>query len=58
MAKTIKGITIEIDGSTTKLQKALSDVNSKSKQTQSSLNQLNRLTKINPSSTELLAQKQ
>lgn len=58
MAKTIKGITIEIDGSTTKLQKALADVNAKSKETQSSLNQLNRLTKINPNSMELMAQKQ
>lgn len=56
----IKGITIEIDGNTTKLQDALKKVNSDLKQTGTALGDVNRLLK-DPGSTgnaELLAQKQ
>ena len=59
MAKSrIAGITIEIDGDATGLKNALSGVESTIKQTHSSLNDVNRLLKLNPTSTELLTQKQ
>ena len=54
----IKGITIEIDGNTTKLQNALKDVNKDLRTTQSDLRDVNRLLKLDPSNTELLKQKQ
>lgn len=54
----IKGITIEIGGSTTKLDEALSKVNKKSKGLQDELKQVNKLLKLDPKNTELLAQKQ
>lgn len=54
----IKGITVEIGGDTTKLGKALSDSENKSKSLQSELSQINKLLKFDPSNTELLAQKQ
>ena len=57
MAK-IKGITIEIGGNTQPLNKALSDVNKKSKDLQSELREVERLLKLDPKNTELLAQKQ
>lgn len=53
----IKGITIEIDGDVTKLNKALSDVNSTLRTNQSSLSDLDRLLKLDPGNTELLQQK-
>lgn len=58
MAGNIKGITIEIDGDTTKLDKALSNVTSRTKSVNSELRQVSGLLKFNPSSTELVAQKQ
>lgn len=58
MASNIKGITIEIGGSTTKLQKALGDVNKKSKDLQSELKQVDRLLKLDPGNATLVAQKQ
>lgn len=58
MAGNIKGITIEIGGETTKLQKALTDVNKKSKDLQSELRQVDKLLKLNPKDTEMLSQKQ
>lgn len=59
MAKnTIKGITIEIGGDTTKLGKALEDVNKKSSELSSELGQVNRLLKLDPGNADLLAQKQ
>lgn len=58
MAGTIKGITIEIGGDTQKLNKALEDVNKKSRDLQSELRQVERLLKLDPGNTELLAQKQ
>lgn len=57
-AKRIKGITIEIDGSTTGLDKALKGVNGNISKVQSSLKDVNRLLKIDPRNTELLEQKQ
>lgn len=58
MANRIKGITIEIGGDTTGLDKALKGVNSTIRETQSSLRDVNRLLKLDPSNTKLLAQKQ
>ena len=54
----IKGITIEIDGNTIKLQKAISEVDKKLTQTQKSLRDVEKLLKMNPGNTELLTQKQ
>lgn len=54
----IKGITIEIGGNTQPLNKALEDVNKKTRDVQSELKQVERLLKLDPSNTELLAQKQ
>lgn len=54
----IKGITIEIGGDTTGLDKALRQVNSTISSTQSALKDVNRLLKLDPSTTELIAQKQ
>lgn len=58
MAGRIKGITIEIGGNTTKLQKSLKQVDAKLRSTESELRDVNRLLKFSPRSTELLAQKQ
>lgn len=58
MASRIKGITVEIGGDTTGLDKALRQVNTTIKQTQSSLRDVGRLLKLDPKNTELLAQKQ
>lgn len=58
MAKRIKGITVEIGGDTTKLDKALSGVNKNIKNTQSELQDVQRLLKLDPKNTELLSQKQ
>lgn len=54
----IKGITIEIGGDTTGLDKALRQVNSTISSTQSALKDVNRLLKLDPSNTELITQKQ
>ena len=54
----IKGITVEIDGNVTGLEKALKSVNSTIKTTQSQLKDVERLLKLDPSHTELLSQKQ
>ena len=54
----IKGITVEIGGDTTKLQTALKGVNSGIKNTQSQLKDVEKLLKLDPGNTELLAQKQ
>ena len=58
MANRIKGITIEIGGDTSKLQKALSGVDKDLKSTQQQLRDVNRLLKLDPKNTELLTQKQ
>lgn len=54
----IKGITIEIGGDTTKLDKALAGTDKALKSTQASLKDVDRLLKLDPGNTELLAQKQ
>ena len=54
----IRGITIEIGGDTTKLDKALGSVDKKVKGTQVELREVNKLLKIDPTNTEMLAQKQ
>ncbi len=54
----IKGITVEIGGDTTGLQKALKQVESSIRKTQTALRDVNRLLKLDPSNTTLLAQKQ
>lgn len=54
----IRGITIEIDGNTTKLQQALQQVNTSLGNTKSALGDVNRLLRFDPGSTELLRQKQ
>lgn len=58
MASRIKGITVEIGGDTTGLDKALKSVNSSIKTTQSSLKDVSKLLKLDPTNTELLTQKQ
>lgn len=54
----IKGITVEIGGDTTKLDKALAGTNKQLSATQQSLKDVERLLKLDPGNTELLAQKQ
>ena len=54
----IKGITVEISGETTGLDKALKSVNTTIKSTQTQLKDVERLLKLDPSNTELLSQKQ
>ena len=54
----IRGITVEIGGDTTGLDKALKGVNSTIKTTQSSLKDVNKLLKLDPVNTNLVTQKQ
>jgi phage-related minor tail protein len=56
--KKIKGITIEIGGETVGLQKALQDVNKKSRELSSELRSVERLLKFDPGNVEAVAQKQ
>ena len=56
-ASRIKGITIEIGGDTTKLQTALKGVNTEIRNTQAQLKDVEKLLKLDPGNTELLAQK-
>lgn len=58
MANNIRGITVELNGDTTKLSTAIKDVNKETYTLQGELAQINRQLKFNPGSTELLAQKQ
>jgi len=58
VASRIQGITVEIGGDTTKLSTALSKVNKEIKDTQSQLKDVNKLLKLDPGNTELMAQKQ
>ena len=58
MAGNLKGLTIELGGDTTKLGKALEDVNKKSRSLSSELGQVNKLLKLDPGNADLLAQKQ
>lgn len=54
----IKGITIQIDGDVSGLQRALSKVDSSLNKTQTALKDVNKLLKLDPKNTELLTQKQ
>ena len=54
----IKGLTVEIGGDATKLGKALQEIENKSKSLSSELGQVNRLLKVDPENTDLIAQKQ
>lgn len=58
MADRIKGITVVIGGDTTGLSKALSGVNNEINSTEKQLKDVERLLKLDPTNTELLAQKQ
>ena len=57
MANRIKGITIEIGGDTTKLEQSLKEVNGTINKTQSQLRDVQKLLKLDPGNTELLAQR-
>lgn len=57
-SKRVQGIHIPIGADTMPLQKALSEVNNKSKDLNKELKQVNSLLKLDPKNTELLAQKQ
>lgn len=54
----IKGITVDIDGNTTGLSKALEDVNKNINGVSAELRQVDKLLKLDPGNTELIAQKQ
>lgn len=58
MASRVKGIVVEIGGDTTGLDKALKDTNKQISTTQTSLKDVERLLKLDPKNTTLLAQKQ
>ncbi len=58
MAGNIKGITIEINGETKNLNKALKDVNSNTKSLETELKSVNAALKLDPKNVELLKQKQ
>jgi len=58
MASRIKGITIEIGGNTTPLQKALQGVNRELKTTSDNIKDVNKLLKFDTTNTDLLKQKQ
>ena len=53
MANRIKGITVEINGDTTKLSKALEGVNKNIRSTQTHLKDVEKLLKLDPSNTEI-----
>ena len=57
MTSRIKGITVEIGGDTTKLQNALKNVDRELKSTQAQLRDVNKMLKLDPGNTELMAQK-
>ncbi|MBQ3987918.1 MAG: hypothetical protein II629_04085, partial [Ruminococcus sp.] len=57
-AKNIKGITIEINGDVTKLDRALGQVDKDLNTTQKNLKEVERLLKLDPKNVELLDQKQ
>ena len=56
--RSIKGLTVTIDGDTTGLSKALQNVNKEIKDTQAQLKDVDKLLKLDPTNTELLSQKQ
>lgn len=58
IAESVRGINVVIGAETSGLQKALSDVNKKSRDVQSELKQVDRLLKLDPTNTEMVSQKQ
>lgn len=56
--KALKGLTIKIGGDTTELAKSLDKVEKQSRDLSGELGQINKLLKLDPKNTELLAQKQ
>jgi phage-related minor tail protein len=58
MAGKIRGITIQINGDTKGLNKALAEVNKESKSLQIELKQVEKALKLDPTNTQLLRQKQ
>lgn len=58
MSKRIQGITIVLDGDTTGLDKALKSVETESNKVQRELRDVEKLLKMDPGNTELIAQKQ
>jgi len=58
MSGDIKGITIEFRGNATPLNKAIREVNSNIRKTQSELTSINKALKFNPTSVDLWRQKQ
>ena len=58
MAGNIKGITIEFQGDTTKLDKALRQIKNSTKDIDNELRQVNKALKFNPTSVDLWRQKQ
>ena len=58
MAGNIKGITIEFRGDTTKLDKALRQINNETRSLDKELKQVDKAPKFNPTSVELWRQKQ
>lgn len=58
MAGNIRGITIEFSGDTTKLDKALRQINNETKAIDRELRQVDKALKFNPTSVELWRQKQ
>lgn len=57
-SKRIKGITIEIEANTQKLTEAIKDADRQIRSASSNLKDINKLLKLDPKNTELLAQKQ
>ncbi len=58
MADKIKGLSVKIGGDTSGLAAALKDINTRSKTLQTDLKTVDRLLKLDPSNTVLVAQKQ
>ena len=58
MAGNIKGITIEFDGNTTKLQKAIKDVKNSANDVDKALRAVNKSLNMDPTNVTLLTQKQ
>lgn len=56
--KALKGLTIKIGGDTSELLDSLKDVEKRGKSLSGELGQINKLLKLDPSNTDLLAQKQ
>lgn len=56
--KQIKGLTVEIGGDTTELGKTLNGIDKQSASLSKELGEINKLLKVDPTNTELLAQKQ